>query len=168
MEQGNQQVRTLDPTCRSFDANGRKYIVHDMLTVDGYRRMEELRLEMETGNSAGDLTKMLAKTAGFLQKGNTYDASITVYNALNVAERMKDNRPPAWLLTLTLFVRPEGSDLSAWDESVAESSIQDWEKEGFGIDTLFFFHKSILGTFNTALQRSFHDTSSESSEKSDG
>lgn len=161
MEQGNQQVRTLDPNCRAFEANGRKYIVHNMLTVDGYRRMEELRLEMETGNSAGDLTKLLGKTAGFLQKGNTYDASVTIYNALNIAERMREQRPPAWLLTLTLFVRPEGSDLSTWDESVAEASIQDWNKEGIGIDTLFFFHKSILGIFNTSLQRSFPDTSNE-------
>lgn len=122
-----------------------------MLTADGYAKLEELRIEMETGNSAGDLLKLIGKVAGHLRKNNIYDASVVNYNAANIAERINDKRKPAWLLTLTLFVRPEGADLSKWDESEAASWVDDWSAEGYSVSDLF----TLANTCQTAFAGDF-------------
>jgi len=150
MEQIEQIVR-LDENTRAFEANGKRFIVHDMVTAEGYQILEELRLEMETGNSAGDLVKLQGKAIGHLQKNNIYDASVCLYNALNISERINTGRPSAWLLQLTLFVRPEGSNIAKWDESEAATWIADWNAAGIGIDSLFFFHKICLEAYVTAF-----------------
>lgn len=167
MEQNIEQVVRLDENTRAFEANGRRYIVHDMVTADGYAILEELRLEMETGNSAGDLVKLQGKAIGHLQKNNIYDASVCLYNALNISERISTGKPAAWLLQLTLFVRPEGSNIAKWDESEAATWIADWNAAGIGIDSLFFFHNLCLGAYVTAFNLNSQTTSSEPKSESE-
>jgi len=55
------EIKTIPENAREFMANGRRFIVHDKLTVDGYQRMEEFRLEIETGTSAGSAVKPSAR-----------------------------------------------------------------------------------------------------------
>ena len=132
-----EQIKRLDENTRAFEANGRRYIVHESLTVEGFQRLEELRVEMETGNTAGDLLKSLQKAYAMLNAQKFADASVTIYNAINIGERIQSGKPPAWLLALTLFVRPEGSDLATWDEQEAESWANDWNAEGYAVADLF-------------------------------
>jgi len=159
------EIKKLPENCKGFaGAEGKKYIVHEMISVEAYQIMEELRLEMETGNSAGDLVKLQGKAIGHLQKNNIYDASVCLYNALNISERVMTRRYPAWLLTLTLFVRPEGADLSRWDESEAALYIEDWNAAGYGMDSLFFLYQDCQATFGTAFMPNSPDTSQEQPE----
>lgn len=130
-------LKRLDENTRAFEANGHRYIVHESLNVDGFQRLEELRIEMETGNTAGDLLKALQKAYSLLNAQKFADASVTIYNAINIGERIQSGKPPAWLLALTLFVRPEGSDLATWDEQQAESWTADWNAEGYAVTDLF-------------------------------
>jgi hypothetical protein len=156
-----ENIVRLPENCKAFMAGGKRFIVHETLTVEGYAKLEELRLEMETGNTAGDILKAIGKVAGHLQKNNVYHASVVTYNAANAAERIVEGRKAAWLLTLTLFVRPEGADLSAWSEAEAGAWIDEWTAEGIAVDDLFMLANACQTAFVAAFLRSSPITSGE-------
>lgn len=158
------QIKRLEEGTRAFDAGGRRYIVHEGLTVDGFQMLEELRVEIESGNSAGELLKHCQKTYSLLNAQKFADASVTLYNAINIAERINAGKSPAWLLALTLFIRPEGSDVRAWDEAEAEAWIKDWAEEGFSVADLFTLAIACHSRFDSGFLRSFQDISAEPSE----
>lgn len=153
-----ENIVRLPENCKAFMAGGRKFIVHESLTVEGYAKLEELRLEMETGNTAGDILKAIGKVAQYLQKNDVYHASVITYNSANAAERVTEGRKAAWLLTLSLFVRPEGADLSAWSEAEAGAWIDEWAVEGIAVDDLFTLANACQTTFVAAFLRSSQTT----------
>jgi hypothetical protein len=163
---GVTEFKTLDPSVRSFEANGKKYIVHENLTESGYEMMEALRLEMETGSSAGDLVKTLGKAVNMLKTNNVYEASLHLYNATNAAERISNKVPHPLLLTLTLFVRPQGADLSQWNESEAIEWLSDFNKEGYKITDLFKLADACKIAFASGFLQVFQTTFDNEAEKS--
>ena len=106
-------------------ASGKKYIVRHTVNADEFKILEELRIEIDCGNSAADLVKLQAKAVGYLQKNDVYNASIALYNATNISERIMEGREAAWLLALTLFAKPEGFT-GKWNEAEANEWIADW------------------------------------------
>lgn len=154
-----EQITRLGAGTRSFEANGRTYIVHESLTVDGFQRLEELRVEIEAGNGVGDMLKLTQKAYDLTNKGKLADAAVALYNCLNVQERINDGRPQAWLLALSLFVRPEGADLSTWTESDAAEWIADWTQEGFAVSDLFNLAYACREQLDTDFLASFPATS---------
>lgn len=158
----------LPVDCRTFTADGKKFIVHQMVNVDAFQRMEEFHIEMETGHSAPDLVALLGKAYKFLQQNNPADAAVSIYNAINVGERVSARNYPLWLLELTLFVRPEGSDLSRWDEAEAVSWIEAWATEGISTSSLFFCHRRAVEAFSTAFAPNSPPTSNEQSDEKGG
>lgn len=159
-----EQVQRLTGDTRRFEAGGRWYQVHDTLTVDGFQHLEELRVEMEAGNTVGDLIKLTKQAYTLLNQGKMADAAVSLYNALNIEERILEGRPQAWLLALTLFVRPEGSDLSKWSESEAEEWIKDWNEEGYSVTDLFNLAFSAREKLDTGFSLNFPDTSVQAGE----
>ena len=83
------EIKDLPHDVKEFTANGRRYIVHETLTADGFQMMEELRLEIETGTTAAELVKTIGKATVALSKNNVYDASVHLYNATSSAERIQ-------------------------------------------------------------------------------
>ena len=159
-----QELQRLDEKTTHFEANGVRYVVHRGLTVEGFQILEVLRIEMECGNSASDLVKLNGKIVEALQKNDVYGASVAAYNATNIAERINDGRQPAWLLALTLFVRPEGDDVRKWDEAQAEQWIQDWNEAGYSVADLFGLAFACRQRLDTDFLRSFPDISEQPSE----
>lgn len=162
------EVKRLPDNVKTFEANGRKYVVHTGLTVSAFQKLEELRLELEAGNSVPDMVKMMQQAYGKMNEGKMADAAVIMYNAINVTERIIEGRPPLWLLELTLFVRPEGSDVTKWDEGEAMGWIQDWENEGY--DTSDFFalatrlHSAYVQLFTASIMDSLPSGSEGTSE----
>lgn len=162
-----EQVQRLTGETRRFEAGGKTYLVHDTLTVDGFQHLEELRVEMEAGNTVGDLLELTKKAYEACNKGKLADTAVHLYNALNIEERIVEGRPAAWLLALTLFVRPEGADRSKWSEVEAAEWIEDWNKEGYAVSDLFALAFACRGRMDTAFSFSFPDTSVSNGESSE-
>lgn len=154
-----EQITRLGEGTRSFQAGGRTYIVHESLTVDGFQRLEELRVEMEAGNGVGDMLKLTQKAYDLLNKGKVADAAVSLYNCLNIQERIVDGRPQAWLLALTLFIRPEGSDLASWTEAEATEWINEWSGAGLAVSDLFNLAYACRERLDTDFLASFPATS---------
>ena len=163
-----EQLTRLTGDTRRFKAGDRMYQVHESLSVDGFQRLEELRIEMEAGNTIGDLIKLTKQAYELLNKGKMADAAVTLYNAINIEERIIEGRPQAWLLALTLFVRPEGSDLSAWSESEATEWINDWNQEGFAVGDLFTLAFACNNRLDTGFSLNFPDISVNPNESESG
>lgn len=162
------EVKRLPENVKTFEANGRKYIVHTGLTVSAFQKLEELRLELEAGNSVPDMVKMMQQAYGKMNEGKMADAAVIMYNAMNVAERIVEGRPPLWLLELTLFVRPEGADVTKWDEGEAMVWIQDWENEGYDMADFFGLatrlHSAYVQHFTASIMDFSQSESEETSE----
>lgn len=154
-----EQIQRLTGETRRFEAGGKTYVVHDTLTVDGFQHLEELRVEMEAGNTVGDLINLTKKAYDACNKNKLADAAVHLYNALNIEERIVDGRPAAWLLALSLFVRPEGADLSRWTEAEAAEWIADWNNEGYAVSDLFSLAFACRDRLDTGFSFSFPDTS---------
>lgn len=161
------EIKTIPENAREFTANGRRFIVHDKLTVDGYQRMEEFRLEIETGTSAGAAVKTIGQVVNALKKNDVFTASVHAYNATAALERISEKVPHPLLLTLTLFVRPEGSDLSEWNEAEAISWLQDFNAEGYSVTDLFILADSCRSAFVSNFLRSSPDIFPQESDPSE-
>lgn len=152
-------IERLNENTKSFSAGGKKYLVHDSLTADGFQQLEEFRVEIECGNSTADLQKNLQASYALLNQGKMADASVKLYNSINITERVIDGRRPAWLLALTLFIRPEGANLNEWSEPEAESWIKDWTEAGYAIDDLFTIAYACQKKLDSGFLRHFPDIS---------
>lgn len=161
------EITRLGADTKRFEACGRTYIVHDSLTVDGFQRLEELRVEMEAGNTTGDLLKLLKTAYDAANKNRLADAAVAIYNALNINERIIEGRPQAWLLALTLFVRPEGSDLSTWNEADATEWVNEWNAAGYAIPDLFNLAYANRARLDTDFLASFPDTFTDGKKESE-
>ena len=131
------EIKRLPDGVKDFTANGRRYIVHEKLTFDAFQQLEDLRFELQAGTSVGDILKGQAKAIGALNKADFYTAAVILYNCQSAAERIAEKIPHPLLLILTLFVRPEGSDLSRWEQAEALTWINDFNEEGIATDDLF-------------------------------
>jgi hypothetical protein len=154
-----EQIQRLTGETRRFEAGGKTYLVHDTLTVDGFQHLEELRVEMEAGNTVGDLINLTKKAYDACNKNKLADAAVHLYNAMNIEERIIEGRPAAWLLALSLFVRPEGSDLSRWTEQEAAEWINDWNNEGYAVSDLFSLAFACRESLDTGFSFNFPATS---------
>ena len=153
------EAKRLTEGVRSFEAGGVKFIINEHLTVDGFQRLEELRIEVESGNTAAGILSGIGQAVRALQKNDVYTASVCLYNATNAAERIAGKKYPPHLLALTLFVRPEGSDLSQWTETEAAAWIDAWNEEGCSVSDLFTLAFTTLRAFDTGFLPNFPDIS---------
>lgn len=149
-------------------ASGTKYIIHQGLTLKAYEILEELHVQMKVGNTAGDLLKMLQQAYATQNQGKFADTSIHLYNCINIGERMVEGRHPAWMMALTLFARPEGSNVNKWDEATASDWIDYISEAGYDAAELFGLASIVIKEYAFYWQPSFHDTSTGSTGNGEG
>jgi len=132
-----EQLQRLSENARSFEANGKTYIIHESTTADGYQELEELKLRAATGDTAAALLAHMQKVYDLMNKGRLADAAVTMYNAIDSGEKIAEKRRHSLLLQLTIFARPLGHDVREWSEELANTWIDDWQKEGIDVADLF-------------------------------
>lgn len=159
-----QEVKRLPENARSFQANGKTYIVHELLTLDAYRKLEELRIEIQAGTGAAGVLSLANKAYAALNATKFADASVIMYNLINAAEPVAEGRPPLFMLALTLFARPEGSDVTKWSQAEAEEWLKDWNAEGYSAADFFALASSRISGYTDFFAPFIHGTSATESE----
>ncbi len=132
-----QELARLTETQRTFEANGKRYVIHESTTVEGFQVLEELRIRSATGDTAAGLLAQLQEAYKRQNEGKFADASVLLYNAIDAAEKHAERRRHSLLLQLTIFARPEGVDVREWSEETADAWIEDWQTEGIDVADLF-------------------------------
>ncbi len=152
------ELKRLPIGATSFEANGKKFIVHRSVGFFGWASLEKLRVEIQSGAGPSDLVKANGKIVGALRKNDVYDASVIAYNATSVAERISSGRPHPLLLMVTLFARPEGSDVRYWNEDTALEWLNDFNEEGYDVVDFFVFADVLRENFEQHFQHGSLDT----------
>lgn len=162
------ELTALPEKCTSFRGkSGKNYIVRSMIGTDAYAMLQQLELEIQSGHSVNDVLALQGKAIKALQNGaDVYTASVHLYNSVNATERIKELLPDAWLLELTLFVRPEGADVTGWDETQAREWISDWGN--YTLDSLFFCRNACLEALGMSFSQSTQTISDAPSEQKSG
>lgn len=161
------KIKYLPENVKSFETASRKYIVHDNLTEEGMAQLELFRVEMEAGMSPSDMRKSILKGWQFQEKGQFGSASVHFYNAISASDMTEDRRKAIIMLILTLFARPEGSNISHWDEAEATQWIEDWNEDGYASTDLFRLAAACQQTYASAFRHSSPMSSENESPQSE-
>lgn len=120
-----------------FEANGKKYTISKNLSVERWRQFEDLQALVGFGRSYEEIFNIVKQAYEKLQPPKVADASVLLHNLLTgVKEKLEKRHHPA-LLICTLFVNHEDEDIRIYDEEIMNKKIQDWQEEGYSIDSFF-------------------------------
>ena len=154
------KVKRLPLDVKYFEANGKKYRVTKMLSVERWRMYEDLQPLIGFGRSFQDIFDNVKKAYEALQHPKIADASVTLHNILKgVKEKLEDRHDPA-LQICALFINGEGEDEKVYDEAVMKNKIEDWQKEGYAIQDFFSLAWNLVPGFIDIYKDDLQDISS--------
>jgi len=132
-------LKQLPLDAKSFTANGHEYVISQGLSVERWRKYEELQIELGFGTNLQTIFTRIKTAYGHLNKMEVADAAVVLHNIMWGVKDRLENRVDKTLLMCALFMnRKEGEDQTVYDESFMEEKIKDWAVEGY--DTQSFFH----------------------------
>ena len=146
-----QTHKKIELDANSFEAGGKKYVIHPSLTLARYKKFQELQVIAGLGL---DFTTLYAevKKAYVLQNSNKFaDVAVILSRIIEGAARQINKQEDALMLICTLFIAPEGADLSKWNEAEASEHIKDWESEGFLVVDFFHLALRLVKQFRQSL-----------------
>lgn len=153
-------LKRLELTQNSFEANGRKYIIHPSLSVKRFEEFEKMQIEVSWGVDFDTLFKKLKEVWEKLDKGKFAEASVVVWNLLKGISRLIEQREHPLLLLCTLFICLEDEDRRDWDEATAKEKIQDWREEGIIVSDFFGLAFNLVQGFTDGYKQSLNHFSS--------
>jgi hypothetical protein len=134
--------KTLELKTRVFEANGRKYYVTDKLSMKRWKEYEKLVPRLAYGCDFKDVQNTLLKVWEALNNkhGRLAEASVLVHNLMSAINDVEDEKRihPA-MLVAALCINREGEGWNEYDENLQLEKIEDWEKEGYDVNSFFQF-----------------------------
>lgn len=165
MSEQAKEVKRLPLDVKYFEANGRKYHVSKMLSVERWRQYEDLQPLVGFGRSFQDIFDSVKKAYEALQHPKIADASVTLHNILiGVKEKLDQRHDPA-LQICALFVNAEDEDETKYDEEVMKRKIQDWQEEGYAIQDFFSLAWNLVPGFIDIYKDDLQDISRSMKQK---
>ena len=138
-KQVTKDLKHLPMDAKSFTANGHEYVISQGLSVDRWRKYEELQIELGFGTNLQSIFTRVKEAYGYLNEVKIADAAVILHNIMWGVKDRLENRVDKTLLMCALFMnRKEGEDVTKYDEDFMEEKIKDWAEEGY--DTQSFFH----------------------------
>lgn len=148
----SETVKRLDLSANSFEANGRKYLIHDSLTIERFEQYEKLQLQVSWGFEFQLMFKNLETLVKHLDKIEFVKASVLATNMLHGVARGVENRTHPVFLLCALFICREGEDLAKWNNTDALEKIADWRAEGIAVEDFFAYALSFIPSYTTAYK----------------
>lgn len=158
VEQVEKRISTSD---NSFEAGGKKYIIHGSVNVALYRIMEELQVRARFGSSYVQLHASYVKWVELKNAKKDFDADIHLRNTFEGVARGVNKQHDPLLLMCTLFCWEEGADRSAWSEEGANEKIKAWGEEGYPAEDFFLLAVQFVRRYQAGLLPDSENTSVE-------
>lgn len=149
----------VGPETDSFEAGGKKYIVHKSLNITRYREYERLQVIAGFGAEYTTLFNGMKKAYAELNTMKAADASVTLYNLMEGVTRKINKHNSPVLLMCSLFINTADEDLTKWSEPAANEKIADWEAAGFDMQGFFHLYLRWAQTFEVGLLSGLSTTS---------
>jgi len=131
------EVKRLPLDKPHFEANGKKYHISKMLSVERWRQFEDLQMMVGFGKGFQDFFDQIKKAYEALQHPKIADASVILHNLMLGVKEKLDKRHDATLQICALFINGDGEDEKVYDEDTMNKKIEDWGKEGYAMQDFF-------------------------------
>lgn len=128
----NTNLKRLDLTATSFEANGKIYHLEKTMSIERYAFFQRLELELSYNLSFKQMFDSLAEVYELLNAGKLADASVRVYNTMRGFAVLEEKEPYV-LKYCALFINETGEDRRVITEDMITAKIEDWQKEGLAI-----------------------------------
>ena len=139
---------------KSFECEGRKFVIHEVPSFERYREMQKICLEFGFSASFIDIYQNVKKAWDFLNSMKPAEAAIILHNIMYGVVALESKYDAAFRLC-AIFINEENEDITTYDESKMSSKIECWAKT---YSPLPFFHlasnlvENWMPTYNDFIQ----------------
>lgn len=130
------QPKRIDFSKGYFEANGKKYYVQSVLTIERFCEFQILEKELAFSMSFQNVFDQINSACESLNKSKLLDASVTLDDLRRGVARLERKEPTA-LKLCTLFINTEDEDPTIWNNDIMTKKLNDWKTEGIAIDDFF-------------------------------
>lgn len=142
-----------------FIANGKTYFVKNSLSVERFRWFEKYQVDFGFGRSYKSIHESLKKSIEFANKGKGLEAWNLVFNLMNAVGEGLEKRTNNAMMICALFIVTEEEDLTKWDEQEQQKKIEDWNAEGYDVNSFFRLAANLVEGFIEDLEEILSNTS---------
>jgi len=154
------ELKNIDLNASEFIANGTTYFIKNTLSVSRYRWFEKYQVTFGFAREFKQIYDTLARSVDLANKGKGLEAWNLVFNLKEeVGKNNLDNRHHNGMYICALFIVTENEDLTEWDEKIAEKKINDWNKEGYDVNSFFRLAANLVVGYIDILDSIFQHTS---------
>ena len=153
------ELKQIDLNATQFQANGKTYVVKDSLSVERYRWFEKYQIDFGLGRSFKSVADTLKKSRELFNKGKTVEALYLNYNLEMAISQGLEKRTNDAMMLCALFIVTEDEDLTKWDEQEQMKKIDDWNSEGYEVNSFFRLAANLVTGFIEDLEEILSDTS---------
>ena len=131
------EQKRISLTDNSFEAGGKKYLIHSWVNIERYRVLEDLQVRAGFGSSYAQLHNGFVKVVDLVNKGKRFESDIALHNMMQGVARKLNKQHDPMLLMATLICCTEDEDRTVWSEESANEKIEIWSKEGYPVEDFF-------------------------------
>jgi uncharacterized protein (DUF885 family) len=155
------ELKTIDPKSKTFIANGKTYFIEDKLSYNRWLEYQKLEVELTFDISFEALFDKLNEAYALLNQQRFADSSVCIRDLMvGVASNIDKRVHPAYAMC-ALFINTEDEDRTEIDEHSINIKIDDWNKEGYSIQTFFSIALNIVPGFIKVLSQDIQDISAQ-------
>jgi hypothetical protein len=152
-------LKHLDFKATEFMAMGKKYFVKQSLSVERFRWFEKYQVDFGFGRSYKSISDALKKAIEFGNKGKGIEAWNIVLNLVLAIGEGLEKRTNNAMMICALFIVTEDEDLTKWDEQMQLAKINDWNDEGYDVNSFFQLAANLVTGFIEDLEDILSNTS---------
>lgn len=153
------EFKQIDFEKPDFQANGKTYFVKQTLSVERYRWFEKYQVDFGFGRTYQSIADALKKAVELGNKGKGIEAWNIVLNLIRSIGEGLDKRTNNAMMICALFIVTEDEDLTKWDEQEQAKKIEDWNIEGYEVNSFFQLAANLVQGFIEDLEEILSDTS---------
>lgn len=144
------ELKHIDKSVLSFNANGKEYTVETGMSINRFMKYQELEIEAAYGLSVPDLIKKLSTAITLLNSVKFVDAAVLLSDTANGINKMRSRVHPIFRLC-ALFINTKDEDKGDITEEAIEAKINDWKAEAISVEFFFACAKSTMLGFTESL-----------------
>ena len=122
------QLKTLDPQSRTFEANGKKYIIETKLSIARFHQYQIYEKEAGFSISFSAMVATIRDAYQDLNQLKAADASVKLHNLLAGISKVAE-KEHVLLKMCALFINTEDEDRGEIDDDMITAKIEDWKDE---------------------------------------